>query len=204
MPRRVGRSQLGARRKRRENPVKFKLHKPEWIDPFPWVPGTEPEKRIFAELVRRRIYFIFQGDWPIADRNVSALAQARFFKPDIIVPEYKVVFDPFSPFHHSKPEAIRSDYWKSVEYAGKGYEFVHPWSDDVERYGAAWAVNQSKNLLMPPKGILSAEDQYWKRVQGYRLGPNVGLGSKSTGAGNRARARRRGSTPITIRPSQGR
>lgn len=202
MPRRVGRSQLSIRRNRRKRPTKFRIHKAEWIDPFPDILGTRPEKMIFAELVARRIYFIYQGDWPIADRSISVLAQARYFKPDFIVPEYKVIFDPFSDYFHSTPAAIKSDYWKSVDYTGKGYEFVTSWSTEVEAKGGSWAVNQSKRILLPPvQPLQDAEDIYWKRVQGYRLGPNVGLGATSTAAANRRR--RRQLSPV-LRPSQGR
>lgn len=202
MPRRVGRSQLSVRRHRRKRPTKFRLHKVEWVDPFPDIAGTKPEKMIFAELVARRIYFIYQGDWPVADRAISVLAQARFFKPDFIVPEWKVIFDPFSDYFHSKPEAIKSDYYKSMDYTGKGYEFVTSWSTEVEAKGGSWAVNQSSRILGPPiQPLQDAADIYWKRVQGYRLGPNVGLGASSVGIVNHRRARQK--SPL-LRPSQGR
>jgi len=190
MPRRATRSQISVRRKRRPEPAKFRLHKAEWVDPFPLALGTSPEKRIFAELVRRRIYFIFQGDWPVADRNISVLAQARFFKPDFIVPEWKVIYDPFSEFHHTQPDALKSDFYKQQDYEGKGYEFVHSWSLDVDEKGGHWAVDQSVRIHGAPlQPLKDAEDIYWKRVQGYRIGPNVGLGASSVGIANKRRKR---------------
>ena len=180
-------SRLGIRRTRR--PGHIRLHRPRWIDPFPGIPGTEPEKRIFAALVSRRIYFIFQGDFPIEDRYISGLLQVRNFKPDFIVPEWKVIFDPFSEFHHSLPDAIESDAWKSVYYESKGYEFIHPWSKDVEEQGGNWAINLSTRLHGPPRFPLNKEEASYKARVGYHLGPNLGLGSTSVAAANRKRRR---------------
>jgi len=56
--------QLGVRRTRRAENKRFRLHKPYWVDPYPFIPGTEPEKRIFEALMRRHLYFVFQGDLP--------------------------------------------------------------------------------------------------------------------------------------------
>ena len=185
----MGRSLISVRRHRRRRRVAFRLHEQHWQDPFPWIPGTEPEKRIFEALVRRGIYFRFQDDFPIEDRYVSALLQTRHFKPDIIVPEWKVIYDPFSEFHHSQPDAIRADAWKSVEYRAKGYEFIHPWSKDVAEKGGDWAVSLSTRITGPPLFKLDAEDQKWKTLQGYKLGPNLGLGASSVGIANRKRAK---------------
>lgn len=180
---------LRTRRIRRQGPTKFRLKKREWIDPFPFIPGTRPEKMIFAALVARGIYFIFQGDFPVDDRYRSPLLQERNFKPDIIVPEWKVIYDPFSEFHHSLPDAIKSDAIKAMIYEGKGYEFVHPWSKEVEEKGGEWAVHESKRIFGPKLADLSKEDQRIKAQVGYRLGPNLGLGAFSVGIANSKRTK---------------
>ena len=57
--------------RRHRGPRKVRLHKPAWVDPFPQIPGTEPEKRIFAELVLRlHIFFLFQGQIPELTRGL--------------------------------------------------------------------------------------------------------------------------------------
>lgn len=178
---------IRSRRTRRQDGVKWRLKKPEWIDPFPHIPGTRPEKRIFAALVARRIYFIFQGDF-LASDSVSPLLQSRNFKPDFLIPEYKVIVDPFGDFHHSKIEAIESDAIKSVDYEARGYEFVHPWSSEVEAHGGHWVLQQSANLRLPPRHPLP-KSEWPYRAQGYRLGPNLGLGTKGVAAANRKRAK---------------
>ena len=57
-------ARIKVRRSRRKAPGKYRLNKSEWIDPYPGIPGTEPEKRVFAMLMRLGIYFIYQGQVP--------------------------------------------------------------------------------------------------------------------------------------------
>ena len=68
--------QLGVRRTRSQANRLFRLRKPEWVDPYPFIPGTEPEKRIFEACMRRRLYFIFQGDLPeLSHQNTKKLKE---------------------------------------------------------------------------------------------------------------------------------
>jgi hypothetical protein len=148
------------RRERRSGTGKFKLKKPLWVDPFPWIPGTHPEKLLFAALVRRGIYFRFQDDFPKADQRVFPILQDRDFKPDFIVPEWKIIYDPYGDFAHSQPRAFGqmgkdgkwipgSDVWKQVYYESKGYEFIHPWTSDIERFGPDWMIDMSDRIHQP-------------------------------------------------------
>jgi hypothetical protein len=189
---------IAVRRRRRDYLGKFKLHKSEWIDPFPGVPGTRPEKMIFAALVSRGIFFAFQPNFPQEDRDLSVLLQDVSFKPDFIVPEYRVIYDPFSEFHHSLPGARERDQLKYVYYTNAGYEFVYSWSQDIERFGGQWAVDQStringKKTHQIPKQWLHAVPQ------GYFLGENLGLGATSVGAANRKRKKPKG---VVLRSSR--
>lgn len=119
---------LTTRRERRQHRTKFRLHKPKWIDPFPHIPGTEPEKRFFAALVDQRIFFIFQGQIPELTKGLTAQLEIPGYKPDFVIPEYKVIIDPFSPFHHSLPEAVERDARKVMLYTAFGYAYYHPWA----------------------------------------------------------------------------
>lgn len=199
MARHPSRSLIGNRRRRRKDTVKFRLHAATWIDPFPWIPGTKPEKMIFAELVRRGIYFRFQDDFPKADRYVQVSADDPAFQPDIVIPEWKVIVDPFGDYHHSKEDARASDARKLMFYEAKGYEFIHPWSSDVERYGGAWVIAQSQRLKGPPMFPLDPIDQQFKLAPGYRLGKDIGAGLAGIRAANRKRARPK--APL-LRPSR--
>ncbi|MBA2726487.1 MAG: hypothetical protein H0U53_10895 [Actinobacteria bacterium] len=117
------------RRNRRQGKGKFKLYKQEWVDPYPWIDGTEPEKRVFAALMARRVYFIFQGQIPEFEvKGRWWFARPVNFKPDFVLPEYKLIIDPFSPFHHSLPKAAERDRSKIALYAAAGYAYYHPWA----------------------------------------------------------------------------
>lgn len=97
-------ARISARRSRR--PSTFRRRVFHWIDPYPQIPGTLPEKQIFDALMRRHLYFIFQGNLKDAGITDSTLLQDVGFQPDIILPEYRVIFDPFGDFAHSKPHSV--------------------------------------------------------------------------------------------------
>jgi hypothetical protein len=141
--------QIQVRRRRRQTKGKFRLLKPHWIDPYPFIPGTEPEKRIFQALVMRRIYFIFQGQVPeltpggmgidlrksldkqtirAGGRVASVTLGLVAYIPDFVIPEYRVIIDPFSPFHHSQQESVERDVRKVSLYNTLGYDYYHPWA----------------------------------------------------------------------------
>lgn len=119
---------LRQRRRRRTGVGRFIVRKAPWVDPFPHIPGTEPEKRIFAELWNRKIFFIFQGQVKELERGLYVTAAKPYFKPDFVLPEYKVIIDPFSPFHHSLEEAVNRDAEKIAMYTALGYRYYHPWA----------------------------------------------------------------------------
>lgn len=177
----------GARRRhRRAGRGVFKLKKPVWQDPYPQIPGTRPEKRLFEALVRRNIYFIFQGDFSEKDKKNFPFLQQLDYKPDFIVPEYRVIYDPFGDFAHTLPDSIARDRIKTALYHLLDYEFIHPWSTDIEKYGADWMVDQSERIRGPKRAKLEKSELPYV-LQGYRLGENLGLGANSTAKGNSAR-----------------
>jgi hypothetical protein len=203
---------LTARRTRRRHETKFRLHKPGWIDPFPSIPGTQPEKMVFEALVRRRIFFIFQGQIPELQRGLYAEMAIPGYKPDFILPEYRVIIDPFSPYHHSLPEAIERDARKFATYTALGYKFYFPWAlgDGIfefsqtgvhfkrpvkfrqaaitGRYVGALAMLSAIPELHGKKvRKLTKKQKALYEKQGYELGPFLGAGATSVAAANRKR-----------------
>lgn len=214
-------AKLGVRRARGER--HFRLHKPPWVDPFPGIPGTEPEKRVFAALVQRRIFFIFQGQIPELQRGLYVTLAIPGFKPDFILPQYRVIIDPFSPYHHTLPDAIDRDARKFALYTALGYKFYFPWAlgDGVFEFsqagvhfkeprhfrqdsihgrfdGALAMLSAIPELNRPPVRKLTKHQEALFRKQGYELGPNLGAGANSVAAANRKRAK-----PHTITLSVG-
>ncbi len=117
---------LKNRRSRSQTRRKYRLHTPKWIDPFPGIPGTEPEKRIFAALVQHKIFFVFHGGTPedVKDFNLGEPDHDI----DFFLPEYRIIIDPFSPFHHSQLESVARDQRKAALFAAAGYPTYHPWA----------------------------------------------------------------------------
>lgn len=120
---------MALRANRTRGSKKLRLHKPVWIDPYPGIPGTEPEKRVFAQLMDMRIFFIYQGQIPEFQKGKPMFTYAvPGYKPDFVLPEYRIIIDPFSPFHHSLEEAVERDVRKVVAYSVAGYAYYHPWA----------------------------------------------------------------------------
>lgn len=120
---------LRVRRTRRQHKTAMRLHKPRWVDPYPQIAGTEPEKRVFAALHMLNIYFIFQGQIPEFEEGARLFFVAPVdYKPDFVLPEYRIIIDPFSPFHHSLEGAANRDADKIARYAIAGYQYYHPWA----------------------------------------------------------------------------
>lgn len=179
---------LTVRRRRAQRTRAFRLKKTPWIDPYPAVPGTEPEKRIFAELMRRRIFFIFQGQIPELQRGLYVTLSIPGYKPDFILPEYKVIIDPFSEFHHSLPDAIERDIRKIALYTAFGYAYYYPWAEEVNK-DASGVVGGIKELHRPKVRKLTPRQRKLAQNPGYELGPFLGAGANSVAAANRARTK---------------
>lgn len=139
---------LLTRRERRLNGVKAKLVKPQWVDPYPWVQGTRPEKRIYEALVARHIFFHFQIllSEAVPDTKGLPVLNMKPYRADFLLPVEKVVIDPWDDFHHAQPDQARADAEKLAVYQALGFTTYYFWANDLERYGAAWALDQIPEL----------------------------------------------------------
>jgi hypothetical protein len=191
-------ARLTQRRNRRRGKGTFRLHKPQWIDPFPWIAGTEPEKRFFEALVLKRIYFIFQGQIPEFEEGIFVSLAIADYKPDFVLPEFKVVIDPYSPYHHTLKDAEERDIYKMALYEAMGYRYYFPWAlgegvfsldqeNAVNLRGSAMEVLQVMPELAQTPQPLAPIDAQAKARDGYRIGQNLGAGATSVAAANRKR-----------------
>jgi hypothetical protein len=177
---------LRVRRKRRQKLTKHRVFTPKWRDPYPNIAGTKPEKMIFAALIARGIYFIYQDSLPEWRSGQFSTLSVPQFVPDFVLPQYKVIIDPFSDYHHTLPDAVERDAEKMAIYTSMGYAFYHPWSTQVEASGGHAILMGIKELSGGPIHPMPAFELPYVQ-QGYRLGPYVGLGSTSVAAANRKR-----------------
>lgn len=174
----------------------MRLHKPEWIDPYPHIPGTKPEKMLFAALIERGIFFIYQGQVQELERGVYVSMAIPGYKPDFIIPHYKVIIDPFSEFHHTLPDAVERDVRKIALYTALGYAYYHPWAHEITGLpgkppmpGPHGVIARIKELNGKPKRELTKKQKRLAVSPGYEIGPYVGAGANSVAAANKARRR---------------
>jgi hypothetical protein len=113
------------RRKRRAAPGKFRLRATDWVDPYPFIEGTNPEKRIFAALVQRGQYFVYHGGSP--DKAHQILPGEQDHDVDFRLPEWRVIIDPFDPYGHSQPSSVIRDSRKRALFAAAGYVSYYAW-----------------------------------------------------------------------------
>lgn len=178
---RAGQTRIKLRRERRQTVGRHRLVKEAWRDPFPMIPGTEPEKRVFAELVLHlHVFFIFQGQIEEFEKGSPMFGLTpNEYKPDFALPEYKIIIDPFSPFHHSLKGAAVRDKDKIARYSMAGWAYYHPWAVapgvwDWNQYhvsGASITVNKTRISLH--QGVNAKLNSYRKinrSVNGRKMG----------------------------------
>lgn len=99
-----------------------------WIDPFPEVKGTRPEKMVYEELVKRGIPFEFQKWW----RPNFELESNEWFRPDFWLPGLNIIIEVQGAYWHSKPDQIESDAFKQALYQMSGIKCIAWWDYDIE------------------------------------------------------------------------
>lgn len=145
---------LAARRDRRDTGIQWKLHKPTFVWPFPWIDATGPEQMVFAELVRRRVYFHFQEllteAVPVL-KGMPTLDTAPY-RADFILPHQKIVLDPWDDYHHSLPDQARADTVKLAVYRALGFKTYHVWASELIAHGVSWWFAQIPEMPAHGKG----------------------------------------------------
>lgn len=124
---------------------KARADRPLWIDYFPWAVGTIAEKMIFAELARRQVTFFFGaywGDMPFTEDKYE------HYRPDFILPEYRIVIEVYGAYWHTMEESRRRDAKKATLYEASGYHYYQLW--DYEIFASPEeALNRIPELVHP-------------------------------------------------------
>lgn len=100
----------------------------KWVDPYPDIPGTEPEKMVYAQMIVRGIPFQFQEylQFFLPDLGVN-----QFFRADFSVPEAKLVINVNGLFWHSKQTAIDHDAVIAAYAEMAGYRVITWWDFEI-------------------------------------------------------------------------
>lgn len=121
-------------RRRQEKPRSAKIYVPRWIDPFPWIQGSVPEKMVMAEFVRRGIYFehtpqtnaLPWDPWMFIDQN------PKNWEADFLLPQYKIWIEVQGSYFHTLPGQIETDSLRFAFIESVGWRPIFWWDYDIE------------------------------------------------------------------------
>lgn len=99
-----------------------------WIDPFPNVNGTLPEKMVYAKLIERGIQFNFQAYQTF---HIPDFKFKKDYRPDFIIPSKKIIIEVQGAYWHSKEKAIVDDAFKFSIYEALGYKVLVWWDYEI-------------------------------------------------------------------------
>ena len=110
----------------RKDTTSSKVYVPRWVDPYWFIMGSEPEKMVMAELVRRGIYFqhIPQGN------TLGGLVDPTW-EADFSFPQYKIWLEVNGVYFHTLPGAIESDALRYAKIEQQGWKVLVWWDYDI-------------------------------------------------------------------------
>lgn len=123
----------------------LKTSAPLWIDYFPWAMGTVPEKKVFSELAARGVSFFFApywGDMPFTSEVYE------HYRPDFVLPEYRIVIEVYGTYWHTTPGATDRDARKAAMYESAGYRYYQLWDYEITA-GVSKALDKIPDLVNP-------------------------------------------------------
>lgn len=99
-----------------------------FIDQFPQIHGTVPEKMVYAALSKFGIPFYFLNDVQLV---VPEIDFDKWYQADFIIPSAKVIIEVQGSKWHSTPQAIESDSFKFALYQMNGWTPLAFWDYDI-------------------------------------------------------------------------
>jgi hypothetical protein len=195
-------SALRTRIERRQSPVNWRVAKVQWIDPYPYVPGTVPEKMVFAELMARGIEFVFQAPgFPPGQENAPHFVKRLHdIRPDFLIPSIRAVIEVQGTYFHTQPDVEQHDLDKLTEYRMWGWKVY--WIFDLDIIVAPHEAVEYAPEVTGAAGMLGT--YLPKAKAGTYTAPGATTAdAEAVAAGNRKRARPKLPT-LKVRQARGR
>jgi very-short-patch-repair endonuclease len=189
VPRYIQRSTIEKRRQQSRSQQLRNVQK--WVDPFPEVHGTLPEKMVYAALSRLGIPFLFLNDKRF---NIPEIEFDKTYQADFIIESVKLIIEVQGAFWHSKPKTVEADAYKMAVYEYSGYKVLAWWDYDI--------IGRLNDLITAEPLLLSLV-QHRQFLQSTEL-PVVARSKVDTSKGIRTLNRKRhqpGKTAGTMRRS---
>lgn len=116
-----------------------------FIDYYPDMLATRPEKIVFQALVERRINFYlapYWGDFPFTpDKSEKS-------RPDFLLPDYKIIIEVLSVYWHSRAGVPNRDAVRNALYVASGYK-VYYFTDEQIYENVDALLNTIPELVSP-------------------------------------------------------
>lgn len=100
----------------------------KWVDPFPDVRGTLPEKIVYAALSARNIAFQMTTDLRF---QFPDLDFDKTYNADFVLTDLKVIIEVQGAYWHSKPATLEADAFKFAVYQTGGWRPLAWWDYDI-------------------------------------------------------------------------
>jgi G:T-mismatch repair DNA endonuclease (very short patch repair protein) len=132
-----------------------------WIDPFPQIQGTKPEKMIYAELVKRGIPFEYQTYLKITGIDLET---DPWYRPDFMLPAEKIIIEANGAYWHTKTAQINADAFKYALYQMMGWRVIIWWDYEIEDHlqelfnREPVLAYRSKPLTVLPQNVAKKDD----------------------------------------------
>lgn len=115
---------------------KVRFYVPRWVDPFFFIQGSEPEKKVLSELVRRGIYFEHTPqtntiNWPPEVRDIAKSDPSKW-EADFLFPQYKIWLEVQGFYFHTLPGAPEADALRLVCIKAAGWRPLFWWDYDID------------------------------------------------------------------------
>lgn len=107
---------------------KERLPSSHWIDMFPEIHGTQPEKMVYAELTRRGIPFLFLNDIRF---QIPEIDFDKWYQADFVMPDLKLIIEVQGAYWHSMAKTIEEDAYKFAIYQTTGWKALAWWDYDI-------------------------------------------------------------------------
>lgn len=136
-----------------------------WVDPFPNVHGTLPEKMVYAALSARNIPFLFLNDIHF---EIPEIGFIKDYQADFVIPSLHLIIEVQGAFWHSKPKTVEADAFKFAIYEVTGWKALAWWDFDIiNNINALFAASPELSAISSsqPGGLVSAELPVQKRTK---------------------------------------
>lgn len=101
-----------------------------WVDPFPTVQGTLPEKIVYAGLSARGIRFNHTNTFQFNNADVDFFQE---YTPDFLLPDQKIIIEVQGLYWHMKPATQQADAFKLAVYEMFGWRALAWWDYEIEQ-----------------------------------------------------------------------